>query len=350
LVGIAAALAEADVPVVAFKGPALSQQVYGDAGLRIFCDLDLLVPAARVGRAREVLLGAGYRDVRPLDGVSPERLLAAMQEVVLHDARTDTLVELHWREGPRFAADSLPSEGIIGRAGTVEILGRPISVPAPADTALLVAVHATTHDWLRYEDVAALCAALHRLSPDDERCVLTTAARHGCRRRLHVGVLLAVGAGAAAPSPALWRSASADRGARRLAAVYRARLCADLRQTGAEPAPTPFARAGTIVREACGMDSPAAGAKYLGRRLVTPGVNDWEAGRTGEGGRAGVKGGDAAEQGHGDGAGRGDMDGAVRSRLGAIATVAATQLRRQRRLWRRRRRAGRPSGTGGRRP
>ncbi len=55
------------------------------------------------------------------------------------------------------------------------------------------------------------------------------------------------------------------------------------------------------------MDSWAAGAGCLFRRLLTPGVNDWEA-ADGE-----------------EGAGR----------LEAARAAAATQFRRQRRLWRR---------------
>src|SRR6056297_2612715 len=49
------------VPAVPFKGPVLAQILYGDTVMRPSGDLDVLVPQALAGRAREVLLAAGYR-------------------------------------------------------------------------------------------------------------------------------------------------------------------------------------------------------------------------------------------------------------------------------------------------
>lgn len=74
---------------------ALAEQLYGDSTLRTFSDLDLLVPSAHVLHARRVILAAGYQDVHPVDVVSPDRLLHAMQELEVREPAARTIVELH---------------------------------------------------------------------------------------------------------------------------------------------------------------------------------------------------------------------------------------------------------------
>ena len=47
------------VPAVPYKGPALAALLYGNVGLRQFGDLDVLVRARDLGRAKELLLASG---------------------------------------------------------------------------------------------------------------------------------------------------------------------------------------------------------------------------------------------------------------------------------------------------
>ena len=214
----------ASVSVAAFKGPVFSQQLYDDSTLRQFVDLDVLVPRAHVASARHIALRASFTDVSPLAGVAERTLHSAMQEIGLRHPATGLLVEIHWREGPRFAADSLAAEDLVARSVPVALLGREIPTLAAPDVVLVLAVHAATHDWGRLEDVAAMAAALRRLSPHEAAEVQARAAAHRCRRRLHMGVLLASAiAGCHAPQ-AIEASARADRRAKGLAAAARTRL------------------------------------------------------------------------------------------------------------------------------
>jgi hypothetical protein len=315
LLAVLAALDEAGVPALAFKGPALAEQLYGDSTLRAFMDLDLLVPAADVARARQVVLSLGYTDRHAVEAVPVDRLVEVMQEVVLLDRDDGPMVELHWREGPRFAPHSIAAEELASRRTEVPLLGRPVATPCLADTLLLVAVHAATHDWRRFEDVAALAAGLRRLPAAEEAALEARARALGCSRRLHQGVLVAVALAGARPGRALWLPARGDRTARSLAALQVSRLVAAMRD-GSPPAGTgAAARAAEILREARGLDSCAATTSYVWRRLVTPGAKDWERP-----------------------AGFGPGSASARQTLGPLHAVRAavgTQARRQVRLWRR---------------
>ena len=304
-----AALREAGVDAVAFKGAALSCQAYGDSTLRASLDIDLLVPRAQAFAGREVALSLGYEDAVPLGGVSLDTLLVSMQEVVVVDAASHAAVELHWRVGPRFAAESVPAESVVSRSGSVELLGRAVRTPAPADAALLVAVHAATHDWRRFEDVAAFAGVARRLDAASTAALEARARRYGCARRVHVATLLGLTlAGAGMPQP-LAAAARADRRAKDLAAFYGARLIGDMATATPRGRTTPSARAHEVLREARLLDSPRATASYVWRRLAVPAVDDLT-----------VAAGDA------DRGSRGAPAGA-RARL-------ALQVRRQRRLWR----------------
>jgi len=60
---VGSALAEADIPVLVLKGPALSRELYPDPRLRPFADLDLTVHEADEQRAAQVLTDRGYREL-----------------------------------------------------------------------------------------------------------------------------------------------------------------------------------------------------------------------------------------------------------------------------------------------
>ena len=307
LVMLMAAFDDAGVPAMAFKGPALAEGLYGDSTLRRFVDLDVLVPAVAVLPAREVVLRAGYRDEVPLAAAPTERLVDVMQEIVMLPRGAGIPVEIHWREGLRFAAESLPAEELFPRAATVSLLGREVRVPGPLDVALLVAVHAISHDWQRFEDVAAFAAALRGLSAVEQADLEALAASLRCRRRLHLAVLLAMKIAGASPAAGLRAAAGADGGARRLAGLFEARLLEDLDAPGRPTARGgPGVRAAKVLREARALDSPAAAARYAWRRLFTPAVYDW------------------------DHAGEADASAAGWS---GVLRGAMTQVRRQQRLW-----------------
>jgi len=71
------------------------------------------------------------------------------------------------------------------------VLGRLVPMPDAVDAALLVAVHAATHDWLHLEAVAAMAAALAALDDRGWRILVLRSSAYGCRRRVGVAAALA---------------------------------------------------------------------------------------------------------------------------------------------------------------
>jgi hypothetical protein len=167
------ALRERGVRALAIKGPVLSEQLYGDPGLRSFSDIDLLVAREDAERGELVLVELGYR--------APERIPATQRRVhrrfhyaslFLHDEKRIT-IDFHWGLGnPRFPLDVSFEDLWLRRDGIT--LGL-------VDAALFSAVHAAKHLWSRLEMLAQL-AAVARLPVDFHELDATAVDARAARR------------------------------------------------------------------------------------------------------------------------------------------------------------------------
>lgn len=171
-----------DGPLVIHKGPEIALD-YPGPRLRRYWDLDLIAGDARGAQA--ALLAAGFQE---LDEEESEHHLRPLRWpglpvcVELHTAS-------HWVERlPRPGTDELIASAVPSRLG---IEG--IDAPAPAQHALLLAVHAWSHEPLgRLGNLLDVAVALGRA---DEAEVAALARRWGCARmwrttRAAIGALL----------------------------------------------------------------------------------------------------------------------------------------------------------------
>lgn len=276
LLAVAGALDAAGVPVLWFKGPVLSVQLWGDPGIRNFVDLDALVRPQHFRAARDVVLRHGFRECVPYDWADESRWFLGEHDVAFFHPETDLRLELQWRVGPRFQEDSLAAEELFEHTTSLPLLGRDLAVPDLSAFALVHVVHAGKHVWGKIEDVAVMAAVLVRLDPGETQGVGMLANRLRCRRRLHVGVLLAAGLAGAAVPARLLAEARSDRAAKVLASVARARLLSAA--SVAEEAPSrcrSSSRALDVLWQARSLDNGGATLRHLWRRLVTPGANEW---------------------------------------------------------------------------
>ena len=140
-----AALAAAGVPVLALKGPVLSERLYADPLARRSADLDLLVRVTDFPRAKELLEGLGYR-AEP----GPTARYRRRHHHHLCMVRTGSpAVELHFRAFSGFGT-TIAAEEVFARATPYRTrLGPTCLVLAPEDEVLYLGVHAAGHDLER---------------------------------------------------------------------------------------------------------------------------------------------------------------------------------------------------------
>jgi hypothetical protein len=261
-----AALAAAGVEALAYKGPALAVQAYGDLAARSFVDLDLLVPPDDAPRALGVLDAQGYaramaltpareRAFRRVDGDYP----------LVHQARGH-LVELHARVSTLRFAMPIDTDGLLRRAVSVRVGGGQVRTLGGDDLLLVLCVHGAKHRWKRLEWVAAvaalLCARGGKVAP-----VLAMASAVHARRTVLLGLSLVHRLlGAPVESDAL-REIAGDAGLAELAAEAEAVLFGDEIEGDDTAARMRFnlrARDGAMDR-----------ARSAGRWLFAPSPEDW---------------------------------------------------------------------------
>jgi hypothetical protein len=163
LCGVIEALGREGVETVAYKGPALALQAYGDIKLRSFVDLDLLVRPRDAARASEVLAALGYR---PHLRLSPaqERMLPRSEcdRVFLREGR-NLMLELHWAVAPPFFSVPVGAEEVLAeRPMRLALCEGGVTTPAPALTLLLLSVNGAKDLWVALEPLAAVAELLRR--------------------------------------------------------------------------------------------------------------------------------------------------------------------------------------------
>lgn len=170
-------LAAFDFPVLALKGGVMSRQLYGDATLRVFADLDLIVDERDADRGEAVLQSLGYREGMPLTPArrATKRRFHSGSELV-HEAR-GLVVDFHWRFGhPQFPlalafADAYARRSIVDGIPTLGL----------SDLAVFACSHAAKHFWFRLEMLAQI-AALARLPIDWEEVDAIAVASRAARQ------------------------------------------------------------------------------------------------------------------------------------------------------------------------
>lgn len=194
---VAAALAEAGLAGLWFKGYALARDVYASPEERPFNDLDVLVPETDVPAAARALEAAGFRGRQPF-GVGP------VERSFVRAGRPVVDVDLHWKfVGPEslireMRVDPAP---IFARARTVSPGMR---LPTVEDALILAATNLASHAFGplgQYLDVARLAARQPDWDVVSERATET-------RTRTALGAALAIAVdlfSAPIPSSILWR-------------------------------------------------------------------------------------------------------------------------------------------------
>ncbi|HEX8119075.1 MAG TPA: nucleotidyltransferase family protein [Pyrinomonadaceae bacterium] len=189
------------VPLLAYKGPALAQQAFGDIKLRRFVDLDVIVRHTDARRAGELLRSLGYAKPEGLTE-SHERFLLRRQHNLAY-ARDGglMLVELHWEVAPAHFAALGIGEGVWERATSVRLFGADVRCPSSEDLLLALSVHGTKHLWERLAWVCDVAALVNSRSDFDWPYVLERAQESRVGRMLGLALRLARGlSGAVLPA------------------------------------------------------------------------------------------------------------------------------------------------------
>ena len=175
------------IPVIVLKGPALGAMAYGDPSMRTYQDIDFLTTREYLPRARDLLLGVGYK--RDYDADSESLLLAG--DHALEFSGPGSKVELHCALVERHLRFDLGGDELWNEASTVECAGAKLKVLDRARLLLFVCAHGTKHEWTKFRWICDVAQLADRIDDNDARKVVALAARAHATRILSLGLGLA---------------------------------------------------------------------------------------------------------------------------------------------------------------
>ncbi len=191
LLGVLDALKAAGIESVPFKGPFLALAAHGDLSLRQFGDLDILVRPADMVRAHRVLESRGYRDERSPHDHDLAPSLRSAYHLKLVQPDTGIHVELHWAFAPDAFGFRLDDEPFWERLAVQRVGSAAISIFAPEDYFLVLAVHGAKHQWRRLDWITSTVDYLDATPELDPALVRRRARRLGIQRIVRLAVWFA---------------------------------------------------------------------------------------------------------------------------------------------------------------
>ena len=152
-------LAHHAIDALPYKGPVLSELLYGTVSWRQFSDNDILIHAKDVPLAAQALAEIGYRPTCELSRAQQRRYMRSGYELPFHAEQAPNVLEVQWQILPRFYAVQFEAERLFDRAVRLPLGARTVSTLCHEDLLLVMCVHAAKHAWTRLSwlaDVARL--------------------------------------------------------------------------------------------------------------------------------------------------------------------------------------------------
>ena len=175
---------KAGLPVVPFKGPRLSDRLYGDPLLKMSADLDLLVSREHVARIVDLLVENGY--LTDFDRGDLERWLKPNSRYFhcgLVPENRNWLIEVHWSLFAGWRKTHFPQ--------STDADCFPGGVGDVMETLLYLCSHGAHHWWIELKWVVDVDRCVRSAHDLDWQELLARAGDRGCLRVLLLSLMLA---------------------------------------------------------------------------------------------------------------------------------------------------------------
>ncbi|HSE25374.1 MAG TPA: nucleotidyltransferase family protein [Pyrinomonadaceae bacterium] len=149
-----------EIRVLAFKGPLLSDLLYGDVSLRRAGDLDLLIERRNYKKTKIVLESMGYRMTPELTVKQEASHLASHCEIQFVRDQGFSVIDLHWELTPKSFTVRMSADDIFRNSQSIEFSGELFETFGNEDLALYLCMHAAKHLWTRFEWICAIAELL----------------------------------------------------------------------------------------------------------------------------------------------------------------------------------------------
>jgi hypothetical protein len=253
-----------DIEARVTKGPALSVRCYGNAGMRQYGDLDLIVRDKDIERTTRTMLELGFEPKIPLSAIQVSKIPG---EYVFTRNDKKIHIEFHTERTFRYYPQRPNIEQLFQRRAYVMIDGREVPALSIEDELVLICIHGAKHFWERLLWIADVAALVSGKNAVDWERAWAAAHEVGAERLLRLGLRLAIDVAGAALPEQVAAQVRSDSTTARLTAQIAKRLVAE---------DTP--KMGIVERAAFRVKMRGgfwAGLAYLMRLSLSPTEEDW---------------------------------------------------------------------------
>lgn len=261
---------KAKIETILVKGPVISLLAYGDAAMRSYVDLDLIVRHKDISAATQRMLALGFDADVPASVIEKGKIPG---EYLFTRPGTQRIIELHTERTFRYYPEPMRVEDLFARRRPMLLEGRPVPALSLEDELVLNCIHGAKHFWERLMWVSDVAAVVTRHPEIDWKKAQRAAADVGAERMLRVGVLLAASLFNTRVPDALAGELSKDR----VCKVLCKQIQGWLPYSGF--APPPLMRRAKFRADMAGGGFTGAG--YLVRLSLSPTEEDWKEGAEG---------------------------------------------------------------------
>lgn len=162
-----AAFKQAEIPLILFKGPALSYTIYPEAHLRTYHDIDALIHPEDLPRAHELLKRMGYTFYEEFRASAIANQRTGYNYILgRSNSQLQVLIELHTAPHPSEIGTHFASNALRERARSIVVLGEPTLTLDPIDHLLYLCWHYRFHAFTRLIWLYDLVVMLRAIEPE----------------------------------------------------------------------------------------------------------------------------------------------------------------------------------------
>lgn len=151
-----------NIPMLTFKGPLLSLQLYGDINQRECKDLDIFVPEKDIDKAQHLLEQDGYQINYPDTKLSPKQwriYKARAKDISFYHPEKKVCIELHWHWFRTKHFFTVSNADVWATAIDAKLANTTVKTLSPEYNFLYLCAHGNAHSWRRLcwlHDIATL--------------------------------------------------------------------------------------------------------------------------------------------------------------------------------------------------
>ena len=187
--------AEHGIFMLSFKGPLLSQHLFGNLALRNAGDLDLLVKPEELEQAEQLLQKNGYQQLLPDFTLTPRQRKAYLktnQHVSYYHPQSLKRIEIHWRlHANRYLLPETYLQQMMTRTQQLPLGGTQITTLSDEDMFLYLCLHGAHHGWSHLKWLCDIAQFLHREPAINWEAWIENVLKLGLHRPVAQALLLA---------------------------------------------------------------------------------------------------------------------------------------------------------------